>query len=179
MLLILDGAGWHKSYALRGPDDITLLHLPLYAREAPHPLKKSPMPWFRDLTGFAETDYAATRSQLLVEGERLRSLVNGRCWKIGRLEMPSLAELRERAKPAMVTMRGALRVRNLTADAHAAGLKVVVWTFRAENLFLPAQYRRGTAPADHGDLSAYLKTFYALGVDAVFSDFPGVAVAAR
>lgn len=119
MLLILDGAGWHKSYALRGPDDITLLHLPLYAREAPHPLKKSPMPWFRDLTGFAETDYAATRSQLLVEGERLRSLVNGRCWKIGRLEMPSLAELRERAKPAMVTMRGALRVRNLTADAHA------------------------------------------------------------
>ena len=30
-----------------------------------------------------------------------------------------------------------------------------------------------------GDLTAYLQAFYALGVDAVFSDFPGRAVAAR
>ncbi|WP_313106219.1 glycerophosphodiester phosphodiesterase family protein, partial [Brevundimonas sp.] len=63
--------------------------------------------------------------------------------------------------------------------AHAAGLKLVVWTFRAENAFLPLEHRRGDAPANHGDLNAYLKTFYALGVDAVFSDFPGAAVAAR
>ena len=67
----------------------------------------------------------------------------------------------------------------LTNDAHAAGLKVVVWTLRAENLFLPAQYRIGEAPADHGDLTAYLKVLYALGVDAVFSDFPAAAVNAR
>ncbi|WP_441455461.1 MULTISPECIES: glycerophosphodiester phosphodiesterase [unclassified Brevundimonas] len=68
---------------------------------------------------------------------------------------------------------------SLIADAHAAGLQVVVWTFRAENAFLPLERRVGDAPASHGDLSGYLKTFYALGVDAVFSDFPGVAVAAR
>lgn len=68
---------------------------------------------------------------------------------------------------------------SLVADAHAAGLKVVVWTFRAENAFLPRDHRYGDAPADHGDLTAYLKAFYALGVDAVFSDFPGAAVAAR
>ena len=67
----------------------------------------------------------------------------------------------------------------LVEDAHAAGLKVVVWTFRAENVFLPMERRRGDAPADHGDLDDYLKAFYALGVDAVFSDFPGAAVAAR
>ena len=67
----------------------------------------------------------------------------------------------------------------LIADAHAAGLKVVVWTFRAENAFLPLERRRGDALADHGDLSGYLKAFYALGVDAVFSDFPGAAVGAR
>ncbi|MDP3405360.1 MAG: glycerophosphodiester phosphodiesterase [Brevundimonas sp.] len=59
----------------------------------------------------------------------------------------------------------------LIPDAHAAGLKVVAWTFRAEDVFLPADYR--------GDLPGWLKRFYALGVDAVFSDFPGVAVAAR
>ncbi|MFK0298809.1 glycerophosphodiester phosphodiesterase [Brevundimonas sp. NPDC090276] len=67
----------------------------------------------------------------------------------------------------------------LIADAHAAGLKVVVWTFRAENVFLPLERRHGDAPTDHGDLRGYLKAFYALGVDAVFSDFPGAAVAAR
>jgi len=67
----------------------------------------------------------------------------------------------------------------LMPDAHAAGLKVVAWTFRAENAFLPLEHRYGDAPAAHGDLTAYLKTFYALGVDAVFSDFPGVAVATR
>ncbi len=59
----------------------------------------------------------------------------------------------------------------LIADAHAAGLKVVSWTFRAENVFLPTDFR--------GDLTGWLRRFYDLGVDAVFSDFPGVAVAAR
>ena len=68
---------------------------------------------------------------------------------------------------------------SLVEDAHAAALKVVVWTFRAENAFLPLERRHGEAPAAHGDLNAYLKAFYALGVDAVFSDFPGLAVAAR
>ncbi len=67
----------------------------------------------------------------------------------------------------------------LVADAHAAGLKVVVWTFRAENAFLPLERRHGDAPADRGDLDGYLRAFYALGVDAVFSDFPEMAVAAR
>ena len=76
-------------------------------------------------------------------------------------------------------MARSLTPTSLVADAHAAGLKVVVWTFRAENLFLPLERRQGDAPADHGDLDDYLKAFYALGVDAVFSDFPGAAVAAR
>ena len=72
----------------------------------------------------------------------------------------------------------------LISDAHAAGLKVVAWTFRAENLFLARGDRRGS-PEDpgfasrHGDLPGQLARFYGLGVDAVFSDFPGVAVAAR
>ena len=57
-----------------------------------------------------------------------------------------------------------------------AGLKVVSWTFRAENAFLPTELRRGEAMADHGDLARQLKSFRDLGVDAVFSDFPGIAV---
>lgn len=67
----------------------------------------------------------------------------------------------------------------LVADAHAAGLKVHPWTFRAENIFLPAELRNGDNPASHGDIAAEIKQFYALGVDGVFSDFPGVAVTSR
>ncbi|CAN5177262.1 glycerophosphodiester phosphodiesterase [soil metagenome] len=72
----------------------------------------------------------------------------------------------------------------LIADAHAAGLKVVGWTFRAENRFLPVGDRRGDAtdvdfPRLHGDLAGQLKRFYALGIDAVFSDFPGLAATVR
>ena len=73
----------------------------------------------------------------------------------------------------------ALPPTTLIADAHAAGLRVVAWTFRAENHFLPLADRRGDDPAAHGDLTAYLRAVYALGVDAVFSDFPGIAVHAR
>lgn len=68
---------------------------------------------------------------------------------------------------------------SLIADAHAEGLDVVVWTLRAENVFLPREYRRGDSPADHGDIDACLRTFYDLGIDAVFCDFPAAAVTAR
>jgi glycerophosphoryl diester phosphodiesterase len=73
---------------------------------------------------------------------------------------------------------------DLTARARAVGLQVLVWTFRAENLFLPVELRRGDATAadymqQHGDLEAELREFYALGVDGVFSDFPAIAVATR
>jgi len=78
----------------------------------------------------------------------------------------------------------ALEPTGLIPDAHAAGLKVVGWTFRAENLFLPTGDRRGD-PRDPryialpGDLTAQVKRFEAYGIDAVFSDFPAIAVAAR
>jgi glycerophosphoryl diester phosphodiesterase len=67
----------------------------------------------------------------------------------------------------------------LVSDAHKAGLKVHVWTFRAENVFLPTELRVGREQEGHGNLTAELRQFYALGVDGVFSDFPGMAVAAR
>lgn len=63
-------------------------------------------------------------------------------------------------------------------DAHAAGLEVHVWTFRAENHFLTPTFRRGLSPAAHGDLAGELREFQALGVDAVFTDFPDIAVQA-
>jgi glycerophosphoryl diester phosphodiesterase len=73
---------------------------------------------------------------------------------------------------------------SFVADAHKAGLVVHPWTFRAENYFLPDDYRRGqssdpTYLAQHGDLIAEVQAFMAAGVDGVFSDFPDIAFQAR
>lgn len=68
---------------------------------------------------------------------------------------------------------------SLVEDAHAAGMLVFAWTFRSENLFLPVELRHGEDALAHGDAAAEYRQFYELGVDAVFSDFPADAVAAR
>ena len=52
--------------------------------------------WFELLTGFKEQDYQRTRSNLQVEGSRLRSLANGCEYEIGTLEIVSLRTLRSR-----------------------------------------------------------------------------------
>ena len=62
----------------------------------------------------------------------------------------------------------------LIADAHAAGLMVAAWTFRAENAFLPVGDRIGSDPAEHGRLRERLARFAAYGLDAVFIDQPGL-----
>ncbi|MEV3992963.1 glycerophosphodiester phosphodiesterase family protein [Streptomyces sp. NPDC049837] len=67
----------------------------------------------------------------------------------------------------------------LLADAHAAGLKVGAYTFRAENQYLPADLRRGADPNAFGDAFAEYSRHFALGVDAVVTDFPDLAVIAR
>ena len=61
----------------------------------------------------------------------------------------------------------------LIADAHAAGLKVAAWTFRAENAFLPPTDRLGTVPTAHGRLRERLARFAGYGLDAAFMDQPG------
>ncbi|MFF4251746.1 glycerophosphodiester phosphodiesterase family protein [Streptomyces sp. NPDC001663] len=68
---------------------------------------------------------------------------------------------------------------SLLTDAHAAGLRVGPYTFRSENQFLPPEFRRGTGPNDFGDAFAEYALYYDLGVDAVVTDFPDLAVIAR
>lgn len=66
----------------------------------------------------------------------------------------------------------------LVASAHAAGLQVHPWTLRAENMFLPKPFQVGDDPAAHGNFAGAVKAVAATGVDAMFSDFPGLARAA-
>jgi glycerophosphoryl diester phosphodiesterase len=67
---------------------------------------------------------------------------------------------------------------NLVTDAHAAGLKVHPWTFRAENFFLLPQYRTG-APLEHGRIAEEIAVFLKLGIDGFFTDFPYIGGQAR
>ncbi|MEU2199668.1 esterase-like activity of phytase family protein [Isoptericola sp. NPDC019482] len=74
------------------------------------------------------------------------------------------------------------RPTSVVRDAHRAGLEAYAWTFRAENQFLPAEYRSSADPAERGDLAGELDAFLDTGLDGVFSDQPGLAadaVAAR
>lgn len=68
---------------------------------------------------------------------------------------------------------------SVLADAHAAGLRVGPYTFRAENQFLAAEFRRGSGANDFGDAFAEYALYYGMGVDAVVTDFPDLAVMAR
>ena len=81
---------------------------------------------------------------------------------------------------------------SLVGDAHAAGMVVHAWTFRAENPFLPPSLRRGRdadaeqgagrdedpEPAAHGDLAAEVRAHLAAGVDGIFTDHPDLVVQA-
>ena len=66
--------------------------------------------------------------------------------------------------------------RPVVADAHAAGLGVVVWTFRPENAFLPADLRGPGAPEARHEAGSLeeMRRFLQLGVDGFFTDDPAL-----
>ncbi len=68
---------------------------------------------------------------------------------------------------------------SFVADAHAAGLKVHPWTFRAENNFLPLDFRSSTNPAEYGNLFGELEVYRKTGIDGAFTDNSDIAVAQR
>ncbi|MEU4557848.1 glycerophosphodiester phosphodiesterase [Actinoplanes sp. NPDC023936] len=68
---------------------------------------------------------------------------------------------------------------SLVRDAHQAGLKVIPYTFRAENSFLPAELRVGTDPSAYGKAIDEQVTFLRTGIDGLFTDNPDVGVLAR
>lgn len=63
----------------------------------------------------------------------------------------------------------------LIADAHAAGLQVVAYTFRPENPFLPPALRQGPADARNPQGSvAEIRAYLQAGIDAFFTDDPAL-----
>lgn len=88
------------------------------------------MTWFERLTGFAEETPQQVRANLSLEGNTLKSHMNGRAFIHGELETLSLAELRERIRlsaPSSATSRRLLfhevvaDVQDLHTDQSNAG----------------------------------------------------------
>jgi hypothetical protein len=73
------------------------------------------MDWFEKLTGFQESGYGETRAKLKVDGRQLKSLVNGKCYDIGELELMSLQTLRERVESS-AGLPGSLKTSVVTGD---------------------------------------------------------------
>jgi len=71
--------------------------------------------WFHQLTGFEERSPEQVRQHLSVEGPYLSSKVNGRRFHVGRLEIPTLSELR-RAAPDPASYQSTLKLSEIVAD---------------------------------------------------------------
>ncbi len=71
------------------------------------------------------------------------------------------------------------RAGSFVADAHAAGLVVHPYTFRADNHFLPTQFRAPGPATASGDLEGEIAAFLTLGIDGFFTDNTDAGVRAR
>ena len=54
--------------------------------------------WFETLTGFQEASPEQVRANIVLSGQTMTSRVNGKTMAYGRLETPTLAELRTRVR---------------------------------------------------------------------------------
>ena len=102
------------------------------------------MTWFERLTGFNELSPHQVRAKLRVEGNALTSLVNGKTYAHGRLEIPTLLELRNRVA-ALGPATGRLSLREVVADVtelhadptHAGSLFQVASQFNLLEMISP------------------------------------------
>jgi hypothetical protein len=58
--------------------------------------------WFQKMMGFEEEGHASVHRNISIDGNQMRSLVNGQSHRWGELEQPSLAGLRERVSPLLL-----------------------------------------------------------------------------
>lgn len=77
------------------------------------------MNWFEGLTGFVEKSPAEVYANMCLDAEFLKSNVNGRKWRYGKLETPTLAELRQRIGALEKRQSGKLHLKEVVADVQS------------------------------------------------------------
>jgi glycerophosphoryl diester phosphodiesterase len=128
-------------------------------------------------------DYAKTGSPVFIQSfdpRNLRQLRGMTPLPLVQLLEHELGDLQKIAQYAdAIGIAKSLATPEGVAAAHAAKLKVHVWTFRAENEFLPDDLKRGADAAAHGDLEGEIRRFLQRGIDGFFVDFPAIGVPVR
>jgi glycerophosphoryl diester phosphodiesterase len=128
-------------------------------------------------------DYAKSGSPVFIQSfdpVNLRQLRGMTRLPLVQLLEHELGDLNKVAEYAdAIGIAKALATQEGVRAATDAGLKVHVWTFRAENEFLPEDLKRGTDAAAHGDLEAEIRRFLDRGISGFFVDFPAIGVRVR
>jgi glycerophosphoryl diester phosphodiesterase len=128
-------------------------------------------------------DYAADGSPVFIQSfdpRNLRQLRGMTRLPLVQLLEHELGDLGEIAQYAdAIGIAKVLATPEGVRAARAVNLKVHVWTFRAENEFLPDDLKMGDSPAAQGDLDTEIQRYLKLGIDGLFVDFPAVGVRVR
>ncbi|HLZ97625.1 MAG TPA: glycerophosphodiester phosphodiesterase family protein [Steroidobacteraceae bacterium] len=135
------------------------------------------------LTALDRHDYGREGSPIFIQSfdpNNLRQLRNMTGLPLVQLLEHELGDLHRVAEYAdAIGIAKPLATAKGVADAHSAGLSVHVWTFRAENEFLPADLKIGDAPEGYGNLEDEIERYLARGIDGFFTDFPAIGVRVR
>jgi glycerophosphoryl diester phosphodiesterase len=128
-------------------------------------------------------DYAREGSPVFIQSfdpHNLRELSGMTQLPLVQLLEHELGDMRRVAEYAdAIGIAKVLATREGVAAAHSLDLAVHVWTFRAENEFLPDDLKMGTAPATHGNLAGEIERYLSRGIDGFFTDFPAIGVQTR
>jgi glycerophosphoryl diester phosphodiesterase len=128
-------------------------------------------------------DYAGKGSPVFIQSfdpNNLRELRDMTGLPLVQLLEYELGDLRMVAEYAdAVGIAKSLASIEAVANAHDLNLSVHVWTFRAENEFLPEDLKIGSVASDHGDLDGEIRRYLGRGIDGFFTDFPAAGVRAR
>ena len=81
--------------------------------------------WFERLTGFREESPKQVRENISVEGEYLKSNINGKSYKYGTLEIPTLGDLRQ-CVDSVGSRPGKISVGEVVADSQRDTFDVAV-----------------------------------------------------
>jgi glycerophosphoryl diester phosphodiesterase len=135
------------------------------------------------LETLARFDYAGPGAPVFIQSfdpgnlRQLRGMTRLPLVQLLELEVGDLARVAQYADAIGIAKH--LATEATVAQAHAQGLLVHVWTFRAENEFLPEDLKSSGAAAAHGDLEAEIERYLARGIDGFFTDFPAAGVRVR
>ncbi len=135
------------------------------------------------LTALQRFDYAREGSPVFIQSfdpnnlRELRGMTHLPLVQLLEHELGDLSVVAEYADAIGIAKN--LATADTVARAHAVELAVHVWTFRAENEFLPDDLKIGTVPADHGNLAGEIERYLSRDIDGFFTDFPSIGVSTR